>query len=317
MTPEEKFESFYSEVIEVKLKGFADLRASTSNQTEILLRILYVCVIVISPLLFFLFGKGWLILKFLVIIVPTAILFISGNSLRLQDKYSSRFKKEIIGSIVHFHNPGLKYDPDDGIMLPAVEISKIFGDSLKDFSSCNLVKGKIGNTWVSLSNVELVHDTWGMNPIFKGDFLIAEFSKKFAGEYYVISTNQEAKRTIGANKILQQTNRIRPSLIRVDSPEFEQEFTVFGSDTAEALYILTPSLMQRMLDFKKKIQADVHFSFNRSKMFAAIQSTGKPVTPSLKEDVDKRALIAWNKNLEFALDLVNDLNLNTRIWSKA
>lgn len=226
------------------------------------------------------------------------------------EDYSTRFKKEIIGSIVKYHQPALQYDPEDGIMLNAVEISKIFGDSLLEFSSCNLVKGKIGNTRVTFSNVVLTHEVYGMKPSFSGNFLIAEFNKKFSGEYYVISTGQKAK------KILQQVNRIRPSLIHVDNPEFELEFAVFGSDTVEALYILTPALMKRMLDFKKKIQADVHFSFNRSRLFAAIESTNKPLSVIPGEDFDKGTLLDWNQNLTFAVDLVEDLNLNTHLWSK-
>ncbi|HXC05768.1 MAG TPA: DUF3137 domain-containing protein [Bacteroidia bacterium] len=232
------------------------------------------------------------------------------------DEYSSRFGKEIMAPIVHFHDPALQFEEEDGIMLNAVEISRIFGDSFQEFSSENLVKGKVGNTWVQFSNVTLLHNTWGMKSSFCGEFLIAEFSKKFSGEYYVISNDTKAKLSSGIHKFLQQGNRIRPSVIKVDNPEFEKEFTVFGSDTVEALYILSPSLMQRMLGFKKKIQAEVHFSFTRSRIFAALESSGKPTDAASSEDGYKKYLLDWNQNLEFALDLAKDLNLDTKIWSK-
>ena len=114
---------------------------------------------------------------------------------------------------------------------------------------------------------------------------------------------------------MQQTNTSRPRLIKTEYPLFEREFSVFGSDPVEAMYILTPALMQRMLDFKEKVNGEVHFSFIRSRMFAAIEGKNHIFYPPLREQVKKEHLEQWNHSLEFALDLVNDIQLNARIWS--
>jgi hypothetical protein len=46
-------------------------------------------------------------------------------------------------------------------------------------------------------------------------------------------------------------------LIRLEDPRFEKEFCVYGEDQVEARYILTPSLMERILAFKNKWNKDV------------------------------------------------------------
>ena len=51
---------------------------------------------------------------------------------------------------------------------------------------------------------------------------------------------------------LQSLNVFRGELIRLEDPEFESHFVVYGSDQIEARYILSTSLMARITDFKEK-----------------------------------------------------------------
>ena len=307
------FEQFYLSVLQPEMDSLEDYRKEVKQQYDT-----YLFLAFLGLLLYYFITTGGTLAGLIPMLffygIPATYL-LQWNSKRIRDKFSYRFKSEIMGRIVAFNNPALQHNPEKGIMLKAVEISKIFNDSLQKFDSNDLIEGKMGKTTIQFSNVKLVHKTWGMKSKFSGLFLIALFNKRFAGEYYVISNRSNSASGSSITKSMQQTNASRPKLIKTESPLFEREFSVFGSDPIEAMYILTPALMQRMLDFKEKVKGEVHFSFNRSRMFAAIEGKNNIFYPPLRQQVSKDDLEEWNHNLGFALDLVNDIQLNTRIWT--
>jgi hypothetical protein len=316
MTSGGAFDLFYSEILLPKLEQLEAYREEIKKNYDGFLTLVAFGIIVVCG--YRIVNDGTVtgvIVLFCMYGIPAAYI-IRWRSQKIRDAYSFRFKEEIIGSIIRYHNPTLVHSPEKGIMLKAVEISTIFNDSLKRFESNDEVEGQLGKTYLQFSNVKLEHSTLGMKSKFSGLFLIARFNKKFSGDYLVISNRGSFAAVSSLEQTLQQTNLSRPPLITVENPVFRREFSVFGSDPIEAFYILTPALMQRMLDFKEKVQDEVHFSFSRSRMFVAIRGKDHIFYPPLSKQVNKKDLEAWNEGLGFALALVNDLNLNTRLWSK-
>lgn len=109
----------------------------------------------------------------------------------------------------------------------------------------------------------------------------------------------------------------RGELIRLEDPRFEQEFCVYGEDQVEARYILTPALMERILAFKKKWNTRVYLSFLDSKVYIAI-SMYKNLFElrTFKPAADYTFLEESMHFLTLLIEIVDDLNLNTRIWTK-
>jgi hypothetical protein len=107
--------------------------------------------------------------------------------------------------------------------------------------------------------------------------------------------------------------------IKLENPDFEKEFTYFGQNEVEARYIMTPSFMEKMLDFRKKVDNDLYVSFTRSRMFLAF-GTEEPsdiFEPSLKHETSLSEIEEWGNALQLAIGMVEEFGLNTRIWSKA
>lgn len=48
---------------------------------------------------------------------------------------------------------------------------------------------------------------------------------------------------------------------KLEDPEFEKHFAVYSSDQVQAGYILSTSLMSRIVDFKEKSSRRIHLSF--------------------------------------------------------
>ena len=117
--------------------------------------------------------------------------------------------------------------------------------------------------------------------------------------------------------MLQSWNIGRPDLIQLEDPEFEREFVVYGSDQIEARYILSTSLMRRILDFKNKTGTKIYISFTGSKVYVAVPINRNMFEPKYFASVnDFSPILDYYRDLTFAIGIVDDLHLNTRIWTK-
>jgi len=106
-------------------------------------------------------------------------------------------------------------------------------------------------------------------------------------------------------------------LIKLENPEFEKYFVVYGSDQIESRYILSPSFMERLVTYRKKVGSQVYFSFVNSYIFIAIPTKRNLFEPNLLKNLtDFNHIKTYFEDLSLLIGAVEDLNLNTRIWSK-
>jgi len=109
----------------------------------------------------------------------------------------------------------------------------------------------------------------------------------------------------------------RGELVRLEDPEFEKHFVVYGQDQVEARYVLSTSLMRRIVAFKQKTGHDVCLSFVNSNVHVAIKGSKNIFEPRIFRTVLDFGLIReYVQDLELATGIVQELNLNTRIWTK-
>lgn len=237
---------------------------------------------------------------------------------------NSRFKTEVISKMVNFVEESLNYFPSEGIAQSAFQQSKIFLDRIDSYHSEDLIRGQIGNTAIQFSEVHAqrkevtrnnnsTETRWITN--FKGIFFVADFNKNFNGRTVVL-TDQAERLFGGLGTMLQKMNKMRDPLIKLEDPEFEKVFAVYGTDAIEANYILSPALMRRIIDFKNK-SGKIQLSFVDANVFISI-----PVSTNLFEASIFSSLINAKRHetyyyyLMLCTGVVDDLNLNNRIWTK-
>ena len=105
--------------------------------------------------------------------------------------------------------------------------------------------------------------------------------------------------------------------MKLENPEFEEAFVVYGGDQNEARYILSPRTMERMLEFSRKSGKKVQFSFVDSRVYVAIPYTKSLFEPKLfGKPASFERVQEYFEDLDLAMGIVEDLNLNTRIWTK-
>ena len=239
--------------------------------------------------------------------------------------YRKEYKKRIITRITAFVDEGLTYTPEGTIPKSEFVKSEIFPLSCDRFTGEDHFRGKLGKTHIEFSEVVAKHrNTSGSGSnkkdnysiIFRGLFIIADFNKHFAGRTVVLP--DAAEKLFGnLGKMMQSWNLSRDKLIKLEDPEFENQFVVYGTDQIEARYILSTSLMARIVEFRKKTGKDIYISFLHSKVAVAIPYTRQLFEPRLfRTLLDYGVICEYFDDIQLAVGIVEDLNLNTRIWSK-
>ena len=238
-----------------------------------------------------------------------------------------RFKNEVIARLVKFIDESLLYQPAGRITREQYNQSKLFLTGVDRYAGDDYVSGTLGQTNIEFSEVHSEYkrvstdgkgrrrETW--HTIFRGIFFIADFNKDFKGETIVLPDTAESMfGSIGS--WFQKMNVSRDQLVKLEDPEFERHFCVYSNDQVEARYILSTKLMQCISEFKKKSGTKIHISFVRSKIFIAISAEKSLFEPPFFSTMLNFDLIAEFFNyLHISVGLVEELDLNTRIWTKA
>ena len=236
--------------------------------------------------------------------------------------YVTDFKAIVIEKIVHFIDENLSYAKDGYIHEGNFLLSQIFKRRPDRYRGDDLVSGKVGATRLDFSEIHAEYRTtdskgrtqW--HTLFKGLFAIADFNKNFKGTTVVLPDT--AERVFGhVGTLFQSWNVTRGQLIKLEDPEFEKFFVVYGDDQIEARYILSTSLMKRIVDFKKKSKRPLHLSFVGSMLFVAISYRRNLFEPRVfRTLLNIKPIEEYFEDLRLAIGIVEDLNLNTRIWDK-
>ena len=316
------FEQFFRSELLPELETLDERRRKLAKQVLLAGGVLLAIVIIIEVWVAANSGDiFWMILPVFGAIIIAPIAF----SLMTQ-RFGEDFKHTIIRPIAQFVSPDLEYYPAGRISQARFEASGLFKRDCDRYRGEDKVQGRVGDTAIEFSEIHAEYksrhtDSKGntktrWHTIFKGLFFIADFNKHFSGTTFVLPDT--AERLFGRfGQSLQSLFGSHGELIKLENPEFERHFAVYASDQVEARYILSPALMQRILDFKNKANERIYLSFIRGEVNLGIASNKNRFEPRLFKSVkDIRLARQYLDDLQFALGIVDDLNLNTRIWTK-
>lgn len=232
--------------------------------------------------------------------------------LNSQSAVLSTYYKELIGEIIQKLCPEASYTPKGGISQSVFTNSGLF-TSPDRYHAEDQISGCIDKTSFVCSEVHAeerktrttkngVQHYWVT--IFRGFLFMADFHKDFKG-----------KTTIIRNSMFNL--RFGESRVKMENPVFEKVFDVFSTDQVEARYLITPSMMERLLSLNSRFDKGVTISFRNSTILVAISNSRNCFEASIWRSLsDMRILKADFEVIHSLLEIVDELNLNTRIWTK-
>lgn len=276
------------------------------------------------------FGLAAVVEAKFIFLVPVIILLFSflqfSKYSKARKNYNEVFKRIIIKELIKFVMPELYYE--SGYCIPQANFvnSEIFRERIDRYRGDDCVSGIVDKTafrfselhaeqkQITYDNKGRARETWVT--IFRGIFFMGDFNKNFHGKTVVLPDQAESFLG-GIFSFVQKFSAGRGELVKLENVDFEKEFVTYSNDQVEARYILSPALMERILKFRKEANGRIFLSFVDSSVFVAI-----PVNKNLFEAnvfssaLKKDYIQEYFFYLELAVGLVEDLNLNTRIWTK-
>ncbi len=247
----------------------------------------------------------------IVIVAISVIIFITciNNKSKI---FSSFYKEGVVDEIIHAFCPNATYSPNDGVGEELFRNSGLF-TSPDRYHAEDLIEGCLDKTSFICSEVHAeerrarstkngVQYYW--EDIFKGFLFIADFHKEFQGETTILR-NSFFKVKMGASRV------------KMENPDFEKVFDVFSTNQIEARYLITPSMMERMLKLDSNFKKGVTISFRNSTILVAIPDSKNRFEADVWSSLNDMSILKSDfAVLQSLLEIVDELNLNTRIWSK-
>lgn len=230
----------------------------------------------------------------------------------LRHKLSAYYKTNIIPQVVEQHCAGGRYNALDGIDEETFMSSCLFNTTPDRYDSEDMIEGHIGQTAFHFSEVRAqkevtietkngTHTTWV--DIFRGVMFVADFNKDFKGLTTLVPNSWGRKWLAGRDRV------------ELENPQLMKAFLVCSTDQIEARYLLTPGLMERIMGLWKRYPKQLSISFTGSCILVARSCSKNHYEASLWKSLEQ-SLERDMALIDGMTSIVEELNMNTRIWSK-
>lgn len=325
MITKEELVGLYEGQLKKNLSELESIRKNIKNR-KLLATVLIVLALVVLVAFFVALEISSFAPLFFVLFITLLIvgIVLSFKNVKITKAYRLRYKNEVVREIVKAIDPEWDYNQSDFISQNEYHKSDLFRQSFDRYKGDDLISGKIEKTDFRCSELhteykETTTDGHGKRQerwvtIFKGLFFHADFNKNIQGRTYI--EPDTAERLLGKfGQKLQASSKGK--LVKLENPEFERIFAVFASDQTEARYILTPTIMEALVNIYNKYNRKMYLSFIDSRVYCALSFSKDLFEPKIFSSGTKFEDIEMMYNL-FLLNstIIHELNLNTRIWTK-
>ena len=242
-------------------------------------------------------------------------------------RYQYAYKSNVVPRLLSLIDPGLSYEVTGGISSSTFVGTELFSTTPDRYKTEDLIHGMYGKTFLQLAEIDAeekrtTRDSKGRTrtsyvTIFKGLLLIADFNKHFQGRTFVFPDVAESLLGNFGRLFQKLGGRSETDLIRLEDPDFENAFAVYSTDEIEARYILSTAMMQRLLQMRERFGKSVRIGFKESSIVLAVPHNEEFLDPSTRVSARETSQISEMLfELTYFLDLIKELDLNTRIWTK-
>ena len=234
-------------------------------------------------------------------------------AMRPRHTYIGEYKRLVFTAVSRQHFPQLVYEPAEGIHWQLFDASGLFPYTSDAYRSEDRFTGRWGSTEVCFAeaNAERKRRHWADKDLdtvyetyFHGIVFIADFNKHFRSTTRLLPKGVKVARAPGEERAI------------LEDPHFESAFETWTTDQVDVRYILSTSMISRLSALNRRFPG-LRARFHDEHLMLLLPSPIDRFEPSLYRVARSRTQIeAFVSDVRACLSLVDDLNLNTRIWSK-
>jgi hypothetical protein len=141
-------------------------------------------------------------------------------------------------------------------------------------------------------------------------FAEAQLEKSIRGTVVILPDHLESRLDYLAQTIQSLKTVDGNKLVLLEDVEFERCFVVYASDEITARYVLTPAMMQRITELKRKYNRDIMLSFSDDRFYFAVTMPEGFLTLGNASLASGEALKDFYDNIAAARDIAGNLKLN-------
>lgn len=251
-----------------------------------------------------------LIPTLILLLIAVAVYYGAFNPEIKQYKYE--VKQVLVNAVLSESFSDLTYSPN-GLAQERFDAAELF-NHYTNYTSNDLIRGRYqGRAFICsdvyINEVRSTGKTTTVVDIFKGHFFILDIARQTS------SLTQVYPKVFFGNDnhsggFFDDTPKTEK--IHLESVEFNREFVVYCEDGQEAFYLLTPKVMQILLDLKKRL--DLSVSFYDNKIYVAIADRYDPFEISLHDKIDESLLSKLHRDsvaLSEILSMITQIEWNT------
>lgn len=266
--------------------------------------------------------------------------FVNQARKELKQSYKGIVVKRIVAGL----GKGLSYTPQSTMSRAVFDSMDLFNEQGSRFESEDQVIGRKGEVPYALHEVRVRRKDrnsrsrvgwggsaslilWGLEAlqsrgtmsagsfVFNGLVVQLDFNKNFRGHTIVIPDRdgQILGGLLGESK-----SRKAKQLVLMENPDFEKIFSVYSTDDQEARYLITPKLMELVLEAQALLGVELRLCFKLNRLFVTVPQTKDRFDVGLFSGTvtPETALGDFVDVVNLAERLVDTLDLETRIWTR-
>jgi hypothetical protein len=224
-------------------------------------------------------------------------------------KVKRRFKQEFLVDIIKTALPETTYIPEQGLSEHEVYQTE-FLKRADRYHSEDLMYGKIEDVAFRASDVKLeerhVQHTKNGTRVYYVAYFLGRvfhftFNKPFEGYLQVLESGSPLS-SRGYKKV------------EMESIDFNKKFRTFSTNDLSAFYVLTPDIMERIMDLEKSHPGRIGFSFTGENLYIAINNNKDTFELKMFKPVDDQMIDEFKKDLLAVKEIVLLLKLNNKIF---
>lgn len=221
----------------------------------------------------------------------------------MEKRYKNLYKDNFVLAVLNEQFDNVSYNWEKGYTREEIKQKSIIEDG-SYFKSEDYLEAEYNGVKFTRADLEIERKTDDKTiKIFSGRFYEIDFNKKILDDLRIREKNF---------KYAVMPKYLDKKVIETENVEFNEKFEVRALDTKSAFYVLTPQMMEYILEIRRKFKS-IYISIEGTKMYIAIKSSIDSFEISTKDVIDfekeKKKILGELEEIKLIID---ELNLSDR-----
>ena len=274
---------------------------------------LIVVIIPVSVILGMLIdGVIGVILNFLpFIMVPVLIIYLIMNSVKgynNSDYTINDYKAYVIKKAIEGQVEGLVYEPRFGLPESVYSDLNVMRHGNR-YHKEDLITGKYKNVYFVQSDLKVQYESNGEHDTtttyFRGRWIAIDYPKKFNGTVVIID-----------NSFAYGVKRKELEKIQLENPNFNNMFTVRASDMQLGYYLLTPQLVEKIMELKQSTNGNIIVCFKNGYLHIFINDGKDSFEPNINNVNLMGDIQKFMQDFTLVSGTIDVLDINNSVYAQ-